>query len=351
MIPQRAKWSALSSTCRRIKGQKIRCQTRSSWREIHRRVGLNLGWNGNQLVLLVSAGSTVTAYNATSGAPVGSFTTPSAINSIGSTDTLTVVGNLATNTLEAINLTASLQAGTVQPALGSPKALVPTTGFTLLGGLTGVPGSNTVYAAVGATFDSFQPLVDQLGTQAVNTVSVQTQMHQSVASYNLSSGSASAFSPFTPFLATCPTRPSPERHWAASIKVSLGSCRPRRTTDQDQLSSGGSVALYLPQSVDRTQRGLPPRPRRLGRDRYSGQRSVDTRRKCNRHGVERHRQPQLGQIPERQELHNRRPAGQPPANPQRSKVISAHAIANSRDSKRRDHRLETGTDRADLADR
>ena len=213
-------------------------------------VGLNLGWNGNQLVLLVSSGSTVTAYNATSGAPVGSFTTPSAINSIGSTDTLTVVGNLATNTLEAINLTASLQAGTVQPALGSPKALVPTTGFTLLGGLTGVPGSNTVYAAVGATFDSFQPLVDQLGTQAVNTVSVQTQMHQSVASYNLSSGSASAFSPFT---AVSSTVPDPTQPGAAlgSIDQSLAwiVSPPTNGTTKIKLSSGGSVALSYPNQL------------------------------------------------------------------------------------------------------
>jgi hypothetical protein len=214
-------------------------------------VGLNLGWNGNQLVLLVSAGSTVTAYNATTGAAVGSFTTSNAINSIGSTDTLTVVGNLAANNLEAINLTASLQDGTVQPALGSPKAFDPTTGFTLLGGLTGLPGSNTVFAAVGATFDSFQPLVDQLGNQAVNTVSVQTQMHQSVTSYNLSSGSASAFSPFTAVSSTVPNPTQPAGAALGSIDQSLAFIvsPPSNGTTKISLSSGGSIALTYPDQL------------------------------------------------------------------------------------------------------
>ena len=84
-------------------------------------VGLNLGRNGNQLVLLVSAGSTVTAYNATTGAEVGFFTTPRITYSIGSTDTLTVLGSYQTvgaQQIQAINLAASLAiapTGTGQP--------------------------------------------------------------------------------------------------------------------------------------------------------------------------------------------------------------------------------------------
>src|SRR5262249_46189019 len=67
--------------------------------------GLNLGRNGNQLDVLVSSGTTVYAFNATTGAPDGSFTTANAINSIGSTDNLTVLGSAATNQLQMINLT------------------------------------------------------------------------------------------------------------------------------------------------------------------------------------------------------------------------------------------------------
>jgi hypothetical protein len=150
--------------------------------------GLNLGWNGNQLDLLVSSGTTVYAYNATTGSAVGSFTTSVPINSIGSTDILTVLGSYATNELEAINLPASLQSGSAQPAPGNPRAFTPSPEFTLLGGLTGAPGSNNVEATVAAHLDTTQPSVTQLGVQAVNTVSVNSiPSGGTVLSYELSS--------------------------------------------------------------------------------------------------------------------------------------------------------------------
>jgi hypothetical protein len=135
--------------------------------------GVNLGRDGNQLVVLVSSGTTVYAYNAATGAPVGSFTTTDPINSIGSTDNITVLGSYATNQLEMINLTASLQSGQAQP-LGSAQPFTPAAGFTLLGGLTGLPASNNVYATVAATFNSFQPTMTQLGIQSISTSKVRT---------------------------------------------------------------------------------------------------------------------------------------------------------------------------------
>jgi hypothetical protein len=150
--------------------------------------GLNLGWNGSQLDVLVSSGTTVYAYNATTGAAVGSFTTSVPINSIGSTDILTVLGSYATNQLQAINLAASLQSGTAQPATGNPQAFTPSPQFTLLGGLTGAPGSNDVEATIAAHLDTTQPNVTQLGVQSVNTVSVNSTPSQgTVLSYDLSS--------------------------------------------------------------------------------------------------------------------------------------------------------------------
>ena len=47
------------------------------------------------------------------------------INSIASTDTLTVLGSYQTNQLFVINLTASLQTGTAQPAAGNPLPFTP----------------------------------------------------------------------------------------------------------------------------------------------------------------------------------------------------------------------------------
>jgi hypothetical protein len=132
-------------------------------------VGVNLGRNGNQLDVLVSSGKMVYAYNATTGAPDGSFTTSVPINSIASTDTVTVLGSFQTNQLSMINLPASLQTGTEQPALGNPQSFTPPAGFTLLGGLTGLPGTNTVYAAVAAIFNSFQSPKTQLGVETIST--------------------------------------------------------------------------------------------------------------------------------------------------------------------------------------
>ncbi len=155
-------------------------------------VGLNLGWNGSQLDVLVSSGTTVYAYNATTGAAVGSFTTTYPTNSIGSTDTVTVLGSYVTNTLYMINLPLSLQTGVAQPATGDPKSLTPTSGLTLLGGLTGIAGSNSIYASVAGTFDSLHPLQPELGMQSVSTVSVARSPSFTGPFYKFNSYTASA---------------------------------------------------------------------------------------------------------------------------------------------------------------
>ncbi len=159
-------------------------------------VGLNLGWNGTQLDLLVSSGTTVYAYDADTGEPdvkpggsKGYFTTTnlsapmqtiaSQIISIGSTDTVTVLGSYNvqepqySNQLQMIDLATSLKTGMAQPPPGSTSfpAFTPAAGFTFLGGLTGVPGLTMIYGTVGATFNTFEPTQEQLGIQSANTVS------------------------------------------------------------------------------------------------------------------------------------------------------------------------------------
>ena len=161
--------------------------------------GLDLAWNGTQRDVLVSSGTTVYAYNATSGAFVGQFTDANSfigslpINSIGATDTLTVLGSYQTNQLYAINLTASLQSGVAQQATGNPQPFTPPPQFTLLGGLTSSPGTNIVFATVAAHFDTTQPNMTQLGIEAVGTASVGTVKGQgSVLFNNLSSLASTA---------------------------------------------------------------------------------------------------------------------------------------------------------------
>jgi hypothetical protein len=222
-------------------------------------VGLNLGRNGNQLVLLVSAGSTVTAYNATTGAQVGFFTTPQDTYSIGSTDTLTVLGSYQTGEpqqIQAINLSASLASPTHQLVLASPSTSYSPTaesGLTLLGGLTGIPGSNTVETAVAALFNSLVPNQFQLGQQPINTVNVTTTDHQSVASYKLTAGSASAVTLNPPFTPLNSNMPGPTQPGAAlgSIDQSLAwiLSSPSNGTTTISLSSGGKITLTYPDQL------------------------------------------------------------------------------------------------------
>jgi hypothetical protein len=146
--------------------------------------GLDLAWDGQQRVLLVSAGSTIYAYNPVTAASLGQFTTagsfiasmnmvPSVpITMIAGTDTLTVLG---TGTqLYAIDLPSSLSTGIAQPATGNPDPFSPLMQFAFLGGLTSSPGTNTVFATIAGHFDTTQPSMTQLGIQAVSTASVMT---------------------------------------------------------------------------------------------------------------------------------------------------------------------------------
>jgi hypothetical protein len=135
-------------------------------------VALSVGRDANRLVLLVDMASTISVYDATFGTFLGSFTIPAGFNALASTDSLSVIGSVQTNQLQMIDVAASLAAGTAQlPADNPPnynlsKALP---GFSLVGGLTGLVGTNEVFATVAATFNTFQPNVTQLGLLTVAT--------------------------------------------------------------------------------------------------------------------------------------------------------------------------------------
>jgi hypothetical protein len=145
-------------------------------------VALSVGRDGSRLVLLVSTGSVISVYDATFGTPLGSFTTPAGFtaNTLGSTDTLTVMGDVAKNQLQMIDIALSLAAGTAKPpvnpgSIPPPASYTPPPGFSLVGGLTGLPGSNQVYPTVAATFNTFTPSVTNLGVlTAATSVAVPT---------------------------------------------------------------------------------------------------------------------------------------------------------------------------------
>jgi hypothetical protein len=144
-------------------------------------VAISVGRDGTRLVLLVSTGSVISVYDATYGTPLGSFTTPAGFDAdtIGSTDTLTVIGDVATNQLQMIDVPLSLAAGTAQPPVNEPgypppSSYTPPAGFSLVGGLTGVVGTNQVFPTVAAVFNSFQPNVTQLGLLTASTSTAET---------------------------------------------------------------------------------------------------------------------------------------------------------------------------------
>ena len=140
-------------------------------------VAISVGRDGTRLVLLVSTGYQISVYDATYGTPLGSFTTGGFdANALGSTDTLTVMGDITANSseLQMIDIPLSLAAGTAQPPVNEPgyplpAKYMPPPGFSLVGGLTGVVGTNQVYPTVAAIFNSFQPTVNQLGLLTVGT--------------------------------------------------------------------------------------------------------------------------------------------------------------------------------------
>ncbi|AMV40404.1 hypothetical protein VT85_23435 [Planctomyces sp. SH-PL62] len=126
-------------------------------------VGVALGRVGQRQVLLVNAASNVSVYDATFGTGLGSFSVPAGFSEMGSTDSVTVIGSVAENQLRQVDVAASLAAGTAVAPPANPAPYTPPAGLSLLGGLTGLPGSFQVYSTVAAPFNTLQPLENQLG--------------------------------------------------------------------------------------------------------------------------------------------------------------------------------------------
>ncbi len=138
--------------------------------------GVGLGRDNGHLVALVGEGTTIFAYDAVTGGFISSFSTTSlaplgltSVNDIGSTDTATYLTDATAGplgTAVAIDVTASLASGVAVPA---GKTFTPSREFEFGGGLTGVAGSDTLYALGAAHFDTFQPDLTQLGVLAFST--------------------------------------------------------------------------------------------------------------------------------------------------------------------------------------
>ena len=132
--------------------------------------GVGLGRDHGRQVVLVGSGTEVFAFDVVSGAAVGQFTTANLaanglarIDGVGSSDTRTFVSDSAAGLIQSLDVTASLDSGAAV-AIGAPFA--PAREFELSGGLTGLAGSDVIYATGAAHFDTFQPDRLQLGILA-----------------------------------------------------------------------------------------------------------------------------------------------------------------------------------------
>jgi hypothetical protein len=221
-------------------------------------VGLNLGTYNDQVVLLVGAGTTVAAYDPSTGTFLASLTTTNPVNAIGTGDQVTLLGNYQPGSQQvvAINLQQSLASGTQQNAQGLPVTYSNTAGFTLLGGLSGLPGSNTVTSAVAAFFDTFQPTVNQLGYQPINTAQVDTKSPIPTVSTSLSGGTPSAVQSsgnYTPVTPNLPNPPAPPNLSAGlgsidqSLALLTGFTSGKNNTAT--LSNGGRLKLIYPNQL------------------------------------------------------------------------------------------------------
>lgn len=148
--------------------------------------GVALGRDAGNLVVMISDGLNVYAYNPLDGSSVGHFAlnTPALVSAglvhatrLGTFDSGTVVGDATAGVgglglIQPIDVTRSLASGQAQPVV-DPQTMAPvppyasTRAFGLSGGMTGIPGSSTLFAMGGGHFDQYQPLQFQLGISSL----------------------------------------------------------------------------------------------------------------------------------------------------------------------------------------
>jgi len=167
--------------------------------------GASLARNLGHVDVVASNGTTVYAFNATTGAPDGSFTVANlgltnfnSLDALGSTDTTLVIGDSTAGPqhlglLQEVDLTKSLAAGVAVP-LGS--AYTPQNAFFPTGGLAGVPASVNMYASGAAHFNTYQPNQVQFGYLTLSTYTYNTTTTGSTISNRLSETARTPVQPY-----------------------------------------------------------------------------------------------------------------------------------------------------------
>lgn len=131
---------------------------------------VGLANRGHELLVLVGNGQEVQAFNAVTGAAVGSFSTANAsglgfneVDGIGSNSTRTILTDTGGVALH-VDVAASLASG---QAVVLGNAFTPQREFVLNGDATGIAGVSALFANGAAHFDSFQPNLFQFGVMTI----------------------------------------------------------------------------------------------------------------------------------------------------------------------------------------
>lgn len=208
--------------------------------------GVALGRDNGRLVALVSDGANVYAFNTRDGSRVGQFSTAGLgltdPTRLGTFDGFTVLGDRpgqagSLGTVQPIDLTASLAAGKAvanAPAFSSQRA------FALAGGLSGVPGLDTLFATGGAHFDPYQPNVFQVGIAALNPAGAA--LRESSRAPLTSNGATTPSDAF----GTATTQPTTRADALGSLGQSLALVTGLATDAAGHTTN--TVSLYSPQS-------------------------------------------------------------------------------------------------------
>lgn len=161
--------------------------------------GVALGQIDKRMVLLVDDGANVSVYDATFGTALGSFTVPAGFTDIGATDVLAVLASPSANEMIMVDVGASLATGVATPPATNPPPFSPDPGVSLLGGITGLPGSSQIYTSIAAPFNPLTPLENQLGFLNVFTTGTIPDPEGGVFITNqFTTVQQKAFSPFAP---------------------------------------------------------------------------------------------------------------------------------------------------------
>lgn len=206
--------------------------------------GVGLGRNNGRQVVLVGSGETVYAYDVVTGSPVGNFSIASlgsaglhAVDGIGSSDIRTFVSDSSAGLIQRIDVTASLQTGQAV-AINAPFA--PTREFELSGGVTGLAGSDVIYATGAAHFDTFVPDRLQLGVLAFTPSSTGAKETSRVAIPGTTTATIDAGPPG--FLSSHPA-------------AALGSIAGNLAIDSGVVNGVNVVTLFTPSSTALTNVG------------------------------------------------------------------------------------------------